>query len=192
MIQLGKLTRRTALLVVCSTLMAGCTSNQRKECESQNWEGIGYRDGQEGVTMDRVGRLADRCSDYDIEVDAMAYSQGHKEGLATFCDSGNAFDMGERRDEYSGACTNEFKKPFLESYLRGLTLGRDSLQLDYDQLTRQMDEKRRDRDRLDLDDSTKGVDEDIDELESKLRGNLDERRDVNNLITRWSRALNRP
>jgi len=148
----GNFSSIALLALLCIGALAGCASNQKRECESQNWEGIGFRDGKAGRTMDRLGTLADRCSDYDIDVNGADYSRGHSEGLASFCDPGNAFDMGER-----------------------------------DQLSRRLDDKRRERSLLDPADSPEELDEDLDELEASVANNLEQRRDVNRQITRWSR-----
>lgn len=183
--------RRSAALACALAALAlgGCAAAQKKACEEGDWEGLGYRDGRAGLGFERVGVLSDRCSDYDIDVDSAAWTRGHAEGIAEYCEPTRGFDLGERGAEYTGNCPAALEGRYLASYVRGLDIRRDELQLAYDRLRRDLDDARRQREALDPEDDADDLEERIDDFEDDLEQNLAARREMNALIGRWSRRL---
>ena len=186
---------RALLVTVCGALaLGGCAAAQKRDCLSGNWEGLGARDGRAGLGYERIGALAERCSDYDVAVDSAAWNTGYERGIAEYCEPSRGFDLGEAAGDYSGNCPPALERRYLSSYVRGLGIHRDSLQLGYDRLRRDLDTAQRGRaDLLDEEEPDEGDVEDAEEaiesLEERLESNLGERREVNARIARWSRGL---
>ena len=180
--------------VLAALVLGGCAAAQKRDCVSGDWEGLGFRDGRAGLGFERVGELAERCSDYDVTMDSAAWNTGYERGIAEYCEPSRGFDLGEEAGDYSGNCPPALGRRYLSSYVRGLGVNRDALQLDYDRLRRGLDTAQRERtgllddDEPDEDDIEDAEDR-IDSLEARLEANLDERRDVNARIARWSRDL---
>jgi len=180
-----------AASLVCLTALAlgGCAAAQKKACESGDWDGLGYDDGRRGLGFERIGDLSDRCSDYDIDVDAADWTEGHTRGLGEYCAPVRGYDLGERGDEYTGNCPNALEGPFLASYLRGLGVRRDELELRFDRLRRDLDDARREREALEPEADADDEEERIGRLERELESNLAARREMNDQIGRWNRRL---
>ena len=174
---------------LAALVLGGCAAAQKKACERGDWEGLGYRDGRAGLGFERVGVLSDRCSDYDIDVDSAAWTRGHAEGIAEYCEPTRGYDLGEEGRDYSGNCPAELEGRYLASYVRGLGIRRDELQLAYDRLRGDLDEVRRARAALDPEEDGDDLDERAEDLEEDLEQNLGARREMNALIGRWSRRL---
>ena len=182
---------RVAPIVAVAALvwLGGCTSAVKRECLEGDWERIGYRDGRAGLGFERVGERAERCSDYDVRVDSAAWNAGHERGIAEYCAPANGFDLGEADEAYSGGCPTALEGRFLASYVRGLGIRRDALQLGYDRLRGELGRAQRERAALAPDEDADGLDERIESLEGRLEENLERRRRINARIARWSRDL---
>lgn len=180
---------RAVLVLSMLALLGGCAAAQKRACEAGDWEGLGYQDGVAGRSFERIGRLADRCSDYDITVDTAAWARGHERGMASYCAPERGFDLGEAGADYSGHCPSTLESGFLRSYVRGLGIRRDELNVDYDTLQRDIEAVRRNRMRLDIGDDPDRLDNQLEELEADIGDNLVARRELNRRIARWSRDL---
>ena len=180
--------RLVAGLLVLAVL-GGCASAAKRDCESGDWEGLGFRDGRAGLGFERVGVLADRCSDYDILVDSGAWTEGHARGLEEYCEPTRGFDLGEGGESYTGNCPVALEGRFLISYVRGMNIRNDELQLAYERNRRSLDDARRQREALEPDEDADNLLDRIDQLENSLEQNLSVRRELNQRIGRWSRSL---
>ena len=187
-------TGRLSAALALTLALGGCAAGQKRDCLSGDWEGLGYRDGRAGLGFERIGALAERCGDYDVTVDSAAWVSGHERGIGEYCEPSRGFDLGVAAGDYTGSCPPALERRYLGSYVRGLGIHRDELQLDYDRLRRDLDTAQRERAAL-LDDEEpdeediEGAGESIESLEERLRANLDQRRDVNARLARWSRGL---
>ena len=181
--------RPLVLAAIACAALGGCASAEKRACESGDWQGIGFADGSRGLGFERVGQLSDRCSDYDISVDSAAWAEGHAEGLEEYCEPTRGYDLGAAAGEYTGNCPAALKGRYLASYVRGLEIRRDELQLDYDRLRGDLDDARRDRAALDPEKDGDDLDDRIDDLEEDVENSLAARRDMNERIGRWSRQL---
>lgn|GEM_PF-1296745 len=180
---------RVIVVVALAVLLGACAAAEKRACESGDWEALGYQDGVAGLSFERIGRLVDRCEDYDITVDTAAWTRGHERGMARYCEPERGYDLGESGADYSGSCPTTLEPRFLSSYVRGLGIRRDELNLDFDTLQRDLENLRRERRELDADEDPDDLDDRLGELEADLGENLASRRDLNRRIGRWSRDL---
>lgn len=88
---LGALGLAMAGLTACSSAMT------RKDCQTTNYYDLGYSDGKNGKTADRLQQLTDECNGLGVEAAAPQYGYGRQAGLAKYCSDANA-----RKDAISG------------------------------------------------------------------------------------------
>ncbi len=50
----GKKFKHSVFLLLLTTLLAACSSMSPQECQTANWQSVGYSDGQNGVSSNRV------------------------------------------------------------------------------------------------------------------------------------------
>ena len=97
-------------------LIAGCASLNEDQCKTGDWKGIGLSDGLEGLTFDHLSRHQKACSEYGISIDSKAYTEGRQEGLKTYCEPQNGYQLGLKGQSYNNVCTD---KAFNENYKLG-------------------------------------------------------------------------
>ena len=176
--------------LAAAVALGGCAAADKRACTGGDWEGLGRADGAAGLGYERLGALAERCSDYDIAVDAGAWNAGYAAGIERYCEPERGFDLGERGALYSGNCPAPLERAYLASHVRGLELRRDELELAHDRLRVALEDARRERAALDPEeDSPEKLERRIESLAAELEANLGERREINRRIGRWSRGL---
>lgn len=110
------------LILVAMAALAGCNSMSEKECLSTDWRTVGYEDGVNGYTGDRIGRYRNACSEHGVTPSLGEYQAGREQGLREFCNPLNGFRVGARGAGYSGVCPAELDSPFVDAYQSGRQL----------------------------------------------------------------------
>lgn len=105
------------LLFLCAALFAGllpasCATLSQEQCEAGDWRAIGFNDGADGRSADRLSSHAEACSEYGIAVDAAVYQAGRSEGLRVYCRLDNAERQGRAGESYNGVCQGELGVAF--------------------------------------------------------------------------------
>jgi hypothetical protein len=72
----------TALWVL---ILTGCASLSEKECKHGNWAAIGQKDGEHGMSKDRIDSHSKACKEYGITPDSAQYNSGFISGNKNFC-----------------------------------------------------------------------------------------------------------
>jgi Protein of unknown function (DUF2799) len=117
----SRLTLTVGILAAMAAL-AGCNSMSEKECLSTDWRTVGYEDGVNGYSGDRIGRYRNACSEHGVTPNLGDYQSGREQGLREFCKPVNGFRVGARGGGYSGVCPSELDQSFADAYQSGRQL----------------------------------------------------------------------
>jgi hypothetical protein len=94
----------------------------QQECLVSDWRTVGFEDGVRGATADSIGRYRKTCAKHGVAPDFEAYQAGRAEGLRSFCQPGNGFDLGARGGSYRGICPADLEPEFVASFQDGRVL----------------------------------------------------------------------
>ena len=113
-------------IFVLATAASGCASLSENECQTADWESIGYIDGSRGYDAGRIASHAEACSEHGIKADSQLYEEGRLRGLELFCTGPNGVRVGRQGYSYSGVCPLSLQADFM----RGYEIGRHLHDLD--------------------------------------------------------------
>ena len=112
-------------LLAMSTLMlllAGCANMSQADCETADWEAIGYEDGVSGYRDSQIAQHRQECSKHGITPDLQRYLAGHNEGSKKYCTKTNGFFLGTKGNSYNRNCPDSLASGFLEGMADGKIL----------------------------------------------------------------------
>lgn len=109
-------------LVSATFVLGGCATMSGDECLTSDWHAIGYEDGSQGWTADRLGQRRKACAKHGVTPDFQAYQNGRSEGLKEFCQPQRGFNLGVGGGRYSGVCPSHLEPGFLDAYRTGAQL----------------------------------------------------------------------
>jgi outer membrane murein-binding lipoprotein Lpp len=110
--------RRVLLSLVLSvTLLQGCASISRDECQVADWRTVGMEDGAQGAPPDAISRYRKACAEHGVTPDLDVHA-GSGEGLKSYCTPGNGFNVGSQGYDYA-VCPKNVEKGFLDAYSSG-------------------------------------------------------------------------
>lgn len=174
--------------LVCVTLLSasgGCTISE-KDCLRGDWQTIGFKDGKAGKSADLLNRYAKSCEKHGTSPDPAAYTAGFQAGIVLYCTPENGFTEGEKNRNYSGACPAKLERTFLDSYVEGLRIAIDDLEIVYDREQIELDRLRDKRARrIKAEEPHDKLDKEIDYLRDSLSRNTQQRQSINNRIRKW-------
>ena len=110
------------LILAAMAVLTGCNSMSEKECLSTDWRTVGYEDGVNGFSGDRIGRYRNACSEHGVTPNLSEYQSGREQGLVEFCKPVNGFRVGARGGGYSGVCPSDLDPQFVDAYQSGRQL----------------------------------------------------------------------
>src|SRR3954471_3122610 len=162
----GLIRRLLCLSVVLATLAtSGCATLNESECRSGSWSDIGFRDGRNGRSADRIADHKEACEEYGVEPERAEYLAGRDEGLVQYCTRHNGFEVGRSNGTYEGVCAALNERAFLDGFNKGKTLYDARSRLDsVESEIHRIDEK---RDQKDLSEETR---DDLFEQRLRLEG----------------------
>jgi hypothetical protein len=111
-----------AVILAATAALSGCNSMSAQECLATDWRTVGYEDGVNGYSGDRIGRYRNACSEHGVTPNLAEYQQGRDQGLNEFCKPANGFRVGSHGGGYSGVCPAELDPQFVEAYHTGRQL----------------------------------------------------------------------
>lgn len=101
-------------------LLAGCASLTPEQCRQGDWRRIGFSDGVQGLSGARIEDHAKACADLGIRPNLAEYLKGREQGLQSYCQPENGFEVGRRGNEHNVADCPDYMRPaFLYHYQRG-------------------------------------------------------------------------
>lgn len=98
---------RCCLLMGCAGVLAACNSLSKKDCLAGNWQAIGYSDGVNGYSPNRVADHAKSCAEYHVSPDIEAWEVGRQAGLKHYCTAENAARLGRQGRRVNEVCPSE-------------------------------------------------------------------------------------
>jgi len=98
-------------LALCLTI-SGCASMSKNECQTAQWQSIGYEDGTKGYSASRIGEYRKSCAEYNVVPDLAAYTEGRRLGLQEWCRPSNGYLQGTRGAVYNGICPKNMEAQF--------------------------------------------------------------------------------
>jgi hypothetical protein len=110
-------------LAAALLLLQGCASTMNEnECVNVDWQTVGFEDGARGEPAHRLGQHRKACAEYGITPDLEAYQAGRREGLKSYCQPANGFQVGSSGRSYAGSCPTRLEEDFLSAYKAGRRL----------------------------------------------------------------------
>jgi len=104
----------------CIFILSSCASLSPEQCKNADWRQIGYTDGANGEPAGRLQEHASACAKTNVKPDLEAYLSGRMEGLLSYCQPENGFEVGRRgRPDNVGDCPPHLRAPFLDQYRQG-------------------------------------------------------------------------
>jgi hypothetical protein len=132
----------SAAVAAVLLLLASCASLSPEQCQNADWRQIGYADGANGLPGSRVQDHASACAKIGAKPDMEAYLSGRMEGLVSYCQPENGFDVGRRgAPDNAGDCPPHVRGAFLQNYRQGREI--NALEAQISSLRSTMDNERR-------------------------------------------------
>ncbi|MEM1263569.1 MAG: DUF2799 domain-containing protein [Pseudomonadota bacterium] len=110
---------RPIALALFALIVAGCSGMSVTECQTADWETIGYEDGVVGRSGAAIGNYRRDCADAGVVPDRLAYENGRRAGLTEYCRPANGYRVGLSGAEYQSVCGDFDEFGFLEGYRAG-------------------------------------------------------------------------
>jgi len=109
-----------AALAASTLAMSACSSVVSEEaCEAGNWESIGFKDGSNGKSADRLSKIVESCTEYGLSVDNQAWLKGYEAGLPRYCTYERGYERGESGSSYNQVCGGELAEAYAPGYDEG-------------------------------------------------------------------------
>jgi hypothetical protein len=100
--------------------LSSCASLSPAQCANADWRQIGYADGAAGHPSERIQNHASACAKIGARPDMEAYLAGRMEGLVSYCQPENGFQVGRRgQPDNAGDCPPYIRPAFLDQYRQG-------------------------------------------------------------------------
>lgn len=94
-------------LFVGLAFLAGCATLSKSQCQTGDWQQIGFGDGASGATSSRFADHQEACSEHGITVDRAQYMQGYNRGLQQYCTPAKAAEVGIAGRSYKNVCQGQ-------------------------------------------------------------------------------------
>lgn len=107
------------LTLILLATVSGCATLNEDECQTADWQAIGYEDGASGEPSTRMGSHREACARYGITPELRKYKRGYEEGLVVYCTAGSGYNRAVNGHEYKGVCPITLEADFLEGYNDG-------------------------------------------------------------------------
>ncbi|MGI9262096.1 MAG: DUF2799 domain-containing protein [Woeseiaceae bacterium] len=90
-----------------------------EECAVSDWKSIGFEDGVQGYTADRIGNHRKACAKHGVAADFELYQSGRQQGLRQYCQPSRGFNVGASGARYNGVCPADMEPDFVAAYNSG-------------------------------------------------------------------------
>ena len=112
-------------LMAAATLfvLSGCATTQSftpQQCQTSNWQAVGYADGVRGRSADYFGRYINSCANVvGAMPNRIVWEQGRQQGLKKYCTELNAYQVGREGYDWQPVCPLEGIDKLEEAYSQG-------------------------------------------------------------------------
>ena len=112
------------LMGVALFTLSGCATTQKsltpQQCQSSNWQEVGYADGSNGRSGDYFGHYANSCAKVGAPIpNRIQWEQGRQLGLKNYCTELNAYKRGREGYDWQPVCPLEGIEKLEEAYSQG-------------------------------------------------------------------------
>jgi hypothetical protein len=122
--------------------VSGCQTISEEACLSGSWEDIGFKDGEAGRSRSRLADIAERCAEFSVVPDRIAYIQGLELGLQRYCGPNNGFEHGRSGQPPNAECEAGGFIDYLDAFADGYDVYQ--LESERDNLVSRWEDRRRD------------------------------------------------
>lgn len=115
------ITRQT--VAFATLFLVSCASLSESECQSGNWQAIGYRDGSVGRLPTYFAKHANACSQYGIATNQYQqnlWEQGRQQGLKQYCTPQNAYRIGQSGKQLAPVCLSHQQSSLYNAHRQGI------------------------------------------------------------------------
>lgn len=116
----------TTTFLVAGALLAlsGCATTKPdltpQQCQTSNWQQIGYADGLQGRSGAYFGYYANSCANViGATPNRVLWEQGRQQGLKNYCTELNAYKLGREGYDWQPVCPLEGIEKLEEAYAQG-------------------------------------------------------------------------
>lgn len=110
------------LLGFISLVVTSCSTMNKNECLTANWNTIGYGDGARGYKASRISQHRSACAEHGIAPNLNAYTAGRDKGLAQYCVAPTGYNIGLSGHSYNGVCSGKNERAFVDALNYGLAI----------------------------------------------------------------------
>ena len=108
-----------AILSVVTIGLSSCASISEGDCVSGNWSDIGYKDGVNGKSRDKLADYTKTCAKYGVEPNHKVYLTSFESGLVKYCTYEQGYELGENGNIYNQVCSGNLADGFSQGYDEG-------------------------------------------------------------------------
>lgn len=112
-----------SIMTITTILLTGCATTQRltpQQCQSSNWQEVGYADGLQGRSGAYFGNYTNRCMSVGGAMpNRLQWEQGRQQGLKNYCTELNAYKLGREGYDWQPVCPLEGIEKLEEAYAQG-------------------------------------------------------------------------
>lgn len=109
----------TITIILLGTLSA-CASLSKSECNTANWQQIGYEDGSQGKKSTRLQAHRKACAKHNVTPNSEDYDQGYQKGIKVYCTYDKGLLAGKRGRNTNAVCPAD--TDYQTGYQEGLNL----------------------------------------------------------------------
>ena len=112
------------LMGVALFTLSGCATTQKnltpQQCQSSNWQEVGYTDGSQGRSGAYFGHYTNSCASVGgASPNRIQWEQGRQQGLKNYCTELNAYKLGREGYDWQPVCPLEGIEKLEEAYSQG-------------------------------------------------------------------------
>ncbi|WP_299186571.1 DUF2799 domain-containing protein [uncultured Psychrobacter sp.] len=122
-IQTHKSSMALAIIGASVLALSGCATTKKltpQQCQTSNWQEVGYADGIRGRSGAYFGHYTNQCASVNGAMpNRIQWEQGRKQGLKNYCTELNAYKLGREGYDWQPVCPLEGIEKLEEAYSQG-------------------------------------------------------------------------
>lgn len=119
---MNTITRTILLTGFTLSTLAACSTMNKSECLTADWNTIGYGDGTRGYSASRISSHRSACAEHGVKPNLNAYTTGRDKGLMQYCIPAKGYNRGRSGYGYNGVCSGKNEPAFVDALNYGLTI----------------------------------------------------------------------
>ena len=112
-----------SFIATIALVLSGCATTQGitpEQCQSSNWQDVGYADGLQGRSGAYFGQYTNSCASIvGATPNRVLWEQGRQQGLKSYCTELNAYKLGREGYDWQPVCPLEGIEKLEEAYSQG-------------------------------------------------------------------------